>query len=346
MSTRGARTPVVLVVAALLAASCSEDRAPAPSGSPVRPSPQATPPAGVPAEAALVPLEDRLQAEFAIDGEPDWLAEGFGSIWVSRTDPEGAGNMLDRIDPATNEVVASIELGRNPCHGVAVEFGSVWVPTCIDQKIDRVDPDTNRVVESIEIPLHRVDGDRLIADFGALWIVSPNPTGGDVLARIDPSTGRVDRISLPTLSTQIVAGFGSVWVLSPDGGVVHRVDPDTRRIEGAVEGLGEPEVAAIGEETLLVNDAADGTIAMVDPTSLEITGRIEIGTPGLGGGIAADGGDVWFRPANYLLGRLDVAAGAVTEAFPEPPALGEVIVAYDSVWFSAYTKDRVWRISV
>jgi virginiamycin B lyase len=346
MSIGGARTPVVFVVAALVAASCSEDRAPAPSGSPVRPSPQVTAPAGVPAEATLVPLQGRLQAEFAIDGEPDWLAEGFGSIWVSRTDPEGGGNMLDRIDPATNEVVASIELGRNPCHGVAVEFGSVWVPTCIDQRIDRVDPDTNSVIESIEIPLHREDGSRMAADFGALWIVSPNPKGGDVLARIDPSTGGVDRIPLPTPSTEVVTGFGSVWVVSPDGGVVHRVDPDGQRIEGAIEGLAEPETAAVGEDSLLVKDAGDGTIAVVDPTSLEITGRIEIGSPGVGGGIAAEGRDVWFRPANYLLGRVDVAAGAVAEAFPEPPALGDVIVEYDSVWFSGYTKNTVWRISI
>jgi virginiamycin B lyase len=117
-------------------------------------------------------------------------------------------------------------------------------------------------------------------------------------------------------------------------------------IEGAIEGLAEPVTAAVGEETLWVNDAGDGTIAMVDPTSLEITGRIEIGSPGAGGGIAAEGGDVWVRPANYLLGRVDVAAGVVTEAFPEPPALGDVIVEYDSVWFSAYTKDTVWRISL
>ncbi|HET6771397.1 MAG TPA: hypothetical protein VFH75_07145 [Actinomycetota bacterium] len=54
---------------------------------------------------------------------------------------------------------------------------------------------------------------------------------------------------------------------------------------------------------------------------------------------------MWFRPANYLLGRIDPAAGAVTEIFADTPALGDVLVAFDSVWFSGYMKDTVWRIT-
>jgi virginiamycin B lyase len=294
----------------------------------------------------VVSLESRLEKEFEILGEPDWMAEGFGSVWVSRTDPEGEGNFLDRIDPSTNEVAASIPVGRHPCHGVAVGFDAVWVPTCIDQRIVQVDPAKNKVVRSFDVPLHRVDGDRIVAAFEALWIVSPDPKGGDALARIDPGTGNLETIPLPTLSTQMVEGFGSLWVMSPEGGTVHRVDPKSMSVVGSIEGLREPETAAAGDGVLWVNDAADGTVAGVDPKSLAITDRIPIGGPGLGGGIAADASGIWFRPANYLLGRIDPATREVTEIFAEPPALGEVLLAFDSVWFSAYTKDTVWRITV
>jgi streptogramin lyase len=294
----------------------------------------------------VVSLESRLEEKFEIPGEPDWMAEGFGSVWVSRTDPEGEGNFLDRIDPSTNEVVASIPVGRHPCHGVAVGFDAVWVPTCMDQRIVQVDPAKNKVVGSFDVPLHRADGLRIAAAFGALWIVSPNPEGGDALARIDPGTGKLETIPLATPSTWVVEGFGSLWVMSPEGGSVYRVDPKTMSVAGSIEGLGEPETAAAGDGVLWVNDVADGTIAGVDPDSLAITERIPIGSPGLGGGIEADASGIWFRPANYLLGRIDPAAGAVTEIFVEPPALGEVLVAFDSVWFSAYTKDTVWRITV
>jgi streptogramin lyase len=292
-----------------------------------------------------VSLDSRLEKKFQIPGEPDWMAEGFGSVWVSRTDPEGEGDFLDRIDPSTNEVAASIPVGRNPCHGVTVGFDAVWVPSCIDQRIDRVDPGKNQVVRSFDVPLHRVDGDRIVAAFDALWVVTPDPDGGDALARIDPGTGKLKTIPLPTFSTEVVEGFGSLWVMSPEGGTVHRVDPKGMSVAGSIEGLGEPETAAAGDGVLWVKDAADGTVAGVDPDSLAITERISVGGPGKGGGIAADASGVWFRPANYLLGRMDPAAGKVTEIFADTPALGDVLVAFDSVWFSGYTKDTVWRIT-
>jgi virginiamycin B lyase len=342
----GTRRLTTLAMAVLLAGAACGGEAPSPQttakGSP---QPQVSLPAGVPQGAAVEDLDGRLQAELSIAGEPDWMAEGFGSVWVSRTDPEGEGNHLDRIDPATNEIVASIEVGRHPCHGVAVGFGSVWVPMCIDQRIVRIDPGTNEVVASFDIPLHRADGDRLAADFGALWIISPDPKGGDVLARIDPQTGQVGSIPLPTPSTEITVGFGSLWVMSPDGGVVHQIDPESQELVGTIQGLTEPKVAAAGEDALWVADAGDGTVARIDPASLEILEKIEIGTPGFGGGVAADETGVWFRPANYLLGRIDPSAGQVVEVFTEPPALGDVLVAFDSVWFSSYTKDTVWRVS-
>ncbi len=348
---RGARTApraaLAVVAVIVFAAACGTSPSAGPSQRETAPTPESEPslPAGVPAGAVVVDLESRLEEKFEIPGEPDWMAEGFGSVWVSRTDPEGEGNFLDRIDPTSNKVVASIPVGRNPCHGVAVGFDAVWVPTCIDQRVVRVDPETNEVVRSFEVPLDRSDGDRIVAAFGALWIASPDPKGGDVLARIEPDTGKVDTIPLPTPSTWVVEGFGSLWVISPDGGTVYRVDPNARRVAGSIEGLGEPQTAVAGEGVLWVNDAADGTVVRVDPDSLSVIERIPIGVPGFGGGIAADPSGVWFRPANYLLGRIDPATGDVTAIFAEPPALGEVLLAFDSVWFSSYTKDTVWRIS-
>ena len=43
-------------------------------------------------------------------------------MWVAN----GAGGTLSRIDPATNEVVATVDVGNRPS-GVAVGNGDVWV---------------------------------------------------------------------------------------------------------------------------------------------------------------------------------------------------------------------------
>jgi YVTN family beta-propeller protein len=50
------------------------------------------------------------------------LAVGEGAVWVTNTD---AGT-VSRIDPATNEVVKTIEVGGAPS-GIVVAGGVVWV---------------------------------------------------------------------------------------------------------------------------------------------------------------------------------------------------------------------------
>ena len=54
--------------------------------------------------------------------EPTAVAFGAGSVWVANT---GDGT-VSRIDPETDEVEETIELG-NPAAGIAVSDGSVWV---------------------------------------------------------------------------------------------------------------------------------------------------------------------------------------------------------------------------
>jgi YVTN family beta-propeller protein len=50
------------------------------------------------------------------------VATGFGSVWVTNYDD----GTVSRVDPATNEVVATIEVGRHPDH-IAAGEGGVWV---------------------------------------------------------------------------------------------------------------------------------------------------------------------------------------------------------------------------
>ena len=54
-------------------------------------------------------IDDRAEAILEnVTGEPDWPLEGFGSIWALAPDQEEPAIL--RIDPATNEIVASIPL--------------------------------------------------------------------------------------------------------------------------------------------------------------------------------------------------------------------------------------------
>ena len=96
--------------------------------------------------------------------DPTALAVGEGAVWVvsrrvafsalTGVPRTGGASILrgfvSRIDPATNAVVATIQVGADP-FAVAVGHGSVWVANRRGFTISRVDPGTNRVVASIPV---------------------------------------------------------------------------------------------------------------------------------------------------------------------------------------------------
>ena len=66
---------------------------------------------------------------------------------------------IDKIDPATGNVLASIPApGEGKDSGLAWAEGSLWVGQYRDRKIHRIDPATGKVLRTIVQPLrHRRD---------------------------------------------------------------------------------------------------------------------------------------------------------------------------------------------
>jgi virginiamycin B lyase len=56
----------------------------------------------------------------------DWVSITPEAVWVGSTGPFA----VHRIDPETNRRVASVRLPGEPCAGLAVGLGSLWVPLC------------------------------------------------------------------------------------------------------------------------------------------------------------------------------------------------------------------------
>ena len=60
---------------------------------------------------------------------------------------------IDRIDPATGDVVASIPApGHGGDSGLAWAEGSLWVGQYRDRKIHQIDPETGAVLEQLKMP--------------------------------------------------------------------------------------------------------------------------------------------------------------------------------------------------
>src|SRR5215471_5956629 len=104
---------------------------------------------GVATPGVRIPIA-KLQpdAVFPYPGFPDWLAIG-EHAWVSNA-PKGT---VARLDPTTNQVREVIEVGKNPACGLAIGFGSLWVPCLGDNAVRRIDLNTGKVTDTINTPI-------------------------------------------------------------------------------------------------------------------------------------------------------------------------------------------------
>ena len=103
---------------------------------------------------------------------------------------------IDKIDPATGDVVASIPApGHGGDSGLAWAEGSLWVGQHRDRKIHRIDPETGAIQRTIE-------SNRFVTGVtwvdGELWHGTWEGDESDI-RRIDPKNGDVlERLEMPS----------------------------------------------------------------------------------------------------------------------------------------------------
>ncbi|MGJ7610182.1 MULTISPECIES: Vgb family protein [unclassified Variovorax] len=107
-----------------------------------------------------------------------------------------ADSRIDKIDPATGHVMASIPApGHGADSGLTWAEGSLWVGQYRDRKIHQVDPETGAVVRTIE-------SNRFVTGVtwvdGELWHGTWEGDQSDI-RRIDPQSGAVlERLEMPS----------------------------------------------------------------------------------------------------------------------------------------------------
>jgi DNA-binding beta-propeller fold protein YncE len=122
------------------------------------------------------------------------VVSGFGSIWAAST----FGGTVTRIDPATNEIMATIRVGRQTAafasNGagssyLGVSDDSVWVSLWGPDVVKRIDPLTNEVVARIEVDSYP---HQAVFAGGFVWVPSECGNGGSgSLSKIDPAMNTV-----------------------------------------------------------------------------------------------------------------------------------------------------------
>jgi len=245
------------------------------------------------------------------------IAIGEGAVWALASTGETGSSGLVRIDPATDQVVATTSLEPEPWY-VAAGAGTVWVGFPRSSMIQRVDAATNEVTGQVQLPGDGVSA--IAADDQAVWVevIQDRSDQGQQnlasLVRIDPQTSEVvATIPLEGLSgydDEIAIGAGAVWVAGVNltgpseerGADLRRIDPMTNSIN-AILPVSAFSVRA-GAGAVWVTAPADGVndslhkpeawaAREIDPTTSEISAPIPL--PGNVSGVLAvtvDG--VWF----------------------------------------------------
>jgi hypothetical protein len=298
------------------------------------------------ADQEPIDLQPRVTAVVPVGPYPTDIAVGEGAVWVAvpAQQPE-QDNLVVRVDPVTNEVVARIRVGAY-LEEVAAGAGGVWGAgiewTGRDPSfhVVRIDPATNQVAARIP----DVSGP-LAVGHGALWGVDragarAGPDGSSLL-RVDPATNQVSsRIPLGVPAWDVEAGEGYVWVLpmepEPGEGDLIQVDPVTNeivaRIEMPLPATGYPPTVfapAVGDESAWVPVCCPDNELMLYRVDVG-TGRVvgdPITVPG-GAPFAVAAGHVWVIKEEGALYGLSVATFDVDEAvsgfdwpaggFPDP----------------------------
>jgi hypothetical protein len=343
------------IVTALLLTACSSPQTPASStpsaltAGTEEPSPTSTPSAD--------PGADRLVATVSIGGGPDMPTQAFGSVWVLTLDGPIMGEDLppsvQRIDPATNEIIATVELPGRLCQGIGASRDALWA--CGPDGLVRIDPATNTIVAEVKFDAP-LGGSRLAWGAQSVWSFATTTVGPDAVVRIDPRTNEVAAtITLGHLAGTMAFGFGALWVTSPGDDVLLRIDPATNAVEEWTTGLEAPGQVVVGDEALWVTlygehqmEAPDGapTLARVDPTSGEVTAEVDAGTSlGDASGIAAGDGCVWLRGTDPFLACVDQVTGEIVDQIDGENGTGDVTVAFGSLWATS-EHGRVMRLTL
>jgi len=302
---------------------------------------------------------------------------GSDAIWaLQRSEVTGHAGKLIRINPMTNRVVASIDVGVSPTAVTASENG-VWVangpldgyaaPYPAQDSVMRIDPSTNKVVATIRV---RHPQDVAVGRADILWVTAAESDSNDTLISIDPQTNKIyERIALPgtTEFAHISVGEGPpsdrrdvVWVTTvpastggPDRTFLNRIDTDRRlrTIEIQAGGISAPLIA--GLESVWVGipgKIGANALARIDVATNRVVATIELpdGAPIGVGSVATGEGYVWPVGGRGALWRVDPTTnGRVGDALflgEDPPVgAGEIVYGFGSLWVP--TGDgKIWRL--
>lgn len=269
----------------------------------------------------------------------DWVAITADAVWVGSTGPFA----VHRVDPKTNSSVAMVKLNGSPCAGLAVGFGSLWIPLCGKIKtLAKVSLESNKLLNVFKIGPAAAEGG-IASSSDSIWLVI-NKHGS--LARIDPDTGRVRQIvRVPAGSYNPFFSDHKIWVSHAGGAELTSVDASTGVIVAKVPTGPGPRFLTAGGGAVWTLNQGDGSLTRVDLNSNHATTTIALNIPGKGGDITFGSGMIWTTVSKVPLSMIDAGTTTLLCQWTGPggDSLG---VGHGAIWLTNYDAGTVSRIEL
>lgn len=280
----------------------------------------------------------RVAATTALAGTPAALAAGRDRAWV-----------IDADDQTITELARSgrarrtFATGATPT-GIAVAPDGLWLAEGT--------AGAPRTVAHLAGPLLAVrsrtrlpagDGaegpaaGRVAVGVRAVWAIG----AGGRLARLDPATGRVQRVF--AINARAVATDGArAWVLTGDGTLTSIAE--TAASSGVPIDVPGAGALAVGGGAVWLLSPEAGTVARLDPDAPGDRAETVVGAGAAG--LAYGAGAVWvLDPARRRVVRLDAGTGAVTGAVGVGEVPRALAVTGGDVWVSASPREAALATS-
>ena len=261
------------------------------------------------------------------------------------------------IDPASNELVAEVQVGRKP-EAIATGEGSAWVANIDDETVWRIDAaDIAATPHTISVGDYPSD---ILAHKGSIWValgalaelVSINPEQNTAVKAISAFDKKAP-CGPPRAS--IAIGAGALWFLcrAAELGrfdlrtrVGRRVGLDAGIVSSSISIVRVFEDVAYGRDALWIVDSATKAVIQLDPLTIRVLSPFNVGEDPRAVAISSD--SVWVanygddtvtrlqfdsRGATPTITHFDVGDGPVDVAFGE-----------GAVWVVNQLDRSVWRI--
>ena len=230
------------------------------------------------------------------------------------------------------------------CQGFGIGLGRLW--SCAADHLVAIDPRRETVVTRSKDVMNARQG-TIGVGAGSAWVLTEEDLGATLL-RIDARTGKTtDRIDLGHLCVNTAFGFDLAWVTCANDGLILGIDPANGEIATEIGDVPGARGIAVGPDVLWVGTSHEsGGIARIDPTTAEVTIASNAPDPGTQGGIEATSEGTWVRTEQDFIVGISPEAQVVERITSELVDGGDVLVAFGSLWTTAYDLNRLIRLDL